>query len=283
MTNTTPDQPISPSTRRGARFRALPRRRLAGAAVASALALAAVAGSPAGAASGPPDLDADEIAAHAFGDHDATPQGVPAGYSWRTSADTDPSRDDRSFRSYEAVNIWGQAFVTPGTSTHEVRLRVRDPRLWFLVDGEWVEADLTPGKMEGAYYEGDFQSGSTSGTARQEAPGVWSMSLSQLSGEKDTLHWWWSGMYPRTEIPDDAEGILVSQRMRLVPEDGRTSGNGARTIASTGADLFASPRTVVHPQGWNPGIPNARMSYLSGKYQTFYNTTVSLQTLERTT
>lgn len=251
--------------------------------MAASLALSVVAGAPAQAEDGPSGLSADAIAADAYGSHDATPEGVPAGYSWRTDADTDPGRDDLGFRDYGATNIWGQAFVTSQTSNHDVRLRVRNPRLWFLIGNEWVESDVDPGRMGGAYYEGDFQSGSTSGTARQDAPGVWSMSLKPLAGSPDALHWWWDGMYPRTAIPDDARGILVSQEMRLVPEDGQGRVNGARTIASTGADLFASPRTVVHPQGYNPGIPNPRMTYLSGEYETYYNTTVGLDTLKKTT
>lgn len=265
-----------PDSRRPAR-----RARVLGLLVSGALSLATIAGGPAY-ANDPSDLT-KSIAADAYGAHDAIPRGVPYGYSWRTGADTDPQRDDLSFHDHQAINVWGQAFVTSQTSNHDVRLRVRNPRVWFLIGNRWVETDVDPGRMEGGYFEGDFQSGSTSGVARKEAPGVWSMSLRPLKGKPDALHWWWSGMYPRITIPDNARGILVSQEMRLDPGDGSSGISGARTISSTGADLFATPRTTLHPQGWNPGIPNPRMSYLGDEYRTFYNTTVSLDTLKSTT
>lgn len=197
---------------------------------------------------------------------------MPQGYSWRDGADADPDQSWTGYTAWGAVNVWGQAFATTDPSSYGARLQVRNPRLRFLIGGAWQQAAFTPGSMSGAYYPGDFQSGSVNGTSRQDSPGVWSMPLGPLDGEPDALHWWWDGMYPRVPIPANADGILASQDARLI--------EGSSTlIASTGVDLFATPGTVVHPQGWNPGIPNPRMKYVTTEWQTFYVTTLGRDAL----
>lgn len=225
----------------------------------------------------PPTTDLrPEIIANVYGAHDATPRGVPVGYSWRDDADTDPNADSTQYQQYGAVNIWGQAFATDLTTAYTARLQVRKPRLWFHNGSTWVEASITPGTMSGAYYPGDFQSGSTSATTQQDAPGEWSGSLSGLNGEPDAFHYWWDGMFPRTAIPVGCQGILVCQEMRL------TNAAGANIIASTGSDLFATPQTVVDPQGWNNGIPNPRMIWVTDQWSRFWATTSSLSRLNNT-
>lgn len=222
----------------------------------------------------PPEGDTTTLGADIYGDHDATPRGVPAGYSWRESSDADPDVDSTGWQEYGAVNVWGQCFATNTTTGYAARLQARDPRLFFLVAGQWQEADVTAGSMSGAYYPGDYQSGSVGASTRQDTQGVWSAPLSGLDGEPDAFHWWWDGMYPRTAIPDDAQGILAVQDVRLTGDT-----TGCHVIAGTGVDLFATPRTVVDPQGWNHGIPNPRMRWVTSEWQTFCATTVSLATL----
>lgn len=210
------------------------------------------------------------VASDVYGAHDATPRGVPDGYSWKHDADTDPAVDSLTFKAYQAINVWGQVFAPEGATTYAGNVQIRDPRVWFLVSDKWVPAAPTPGNLEGAYYPGDFQSGSVTARPRT-VDGVWSIPLSGLNGEADAAHFWWAGMFPRIAIPTGAQGILVAQDMRVT--------GGANVIASTGADLFATPRTIVHSQGWNPGIPNPRMKRVTAAWQPFYATTVSLATL----
>ena len=215
------------------------------------------------------------VARDVYGAHDATPRGVPFGYSWREGADTDPGTASTGFRDYRALNVWGQVFATESTTSYDARLEVRAPRVWWFTGGAWVEASLVADRVGGGYYAGDFRSEPVAGTARADAPGTWSMPLSGLDGSPDVLHFWWEGDFPRTQIPEGTRGILVRQEMRLT---GDTAGAGV--IGSTGADLFATPRTIVDPRGWNPGIPNARMKWVTATWQTFYATTLDLPTLQ---
>lgn len=196
---------------------------------------------------------------------------MPLGYSWKESSDADPDADNLQFQEYGAVNVWGQCFAVDATAVYTARLQARNPRVWFLTEGGWAETTVSPGSMGGAYYTGDFQSGSTGASPQQDGPGIWSAPLAQLDGAPDAYHWWWNGMYPRDPIPPGCLAIIASQEMRLTgPGD---------FLGSTGADLFATPETVVDPQGWNHGIPNPRMKWITQEWGTFYATTASLATL----
>lgn len=251
-------------------------------AITSSLIVAFLAGGSAAAGASTPSMTsgssttttAQLVASDAYGRHDATPRGVPYGYSWRTASDAKASVASTSFRNYKAINVWGQVFATSRTTNYSARLVARNPRVYFFDGKKWTRAKATASRMEGAYYTGDFQSGATTGTARKDRTATYSMPLSGLRGKADALHFWWSGMYPRVPIPAGTKGILVRQEMRL---SGGTA--GANVIGSTGADLFATPRTIVHPQGWNPGIPNPRMKRVTSRWQPFYATTVDKATL----
>lgn len=220
-------------------------------------------------------VSVSEIADDLYGAHDAIPRGVPSGYSWRETADTDINVDYLGFNSYGAVNVWGQVFATDTTTAYTARLQARTPQLYFLSAAGWANAPFTAGSMGGAYYEGSFQGAVEGMPIRADAPGTYSFPLSGLSsGTYDASHYWWNGMFPRVAIPAGTTGILARQEMRLidlVP--------GTNVIASTGVDEFATPETVVHPQGWNPGIPNPRMKWVTDQWQFFYGCTLSLDTL----
>ena len=130
--------------------------------------------------------------------------------------------------------------------------------------------------MGGAYYSGDFTSNS-SASVRNDGSGMYSVSLSALTTHPpDVFHWWWDGMNPRITIPANAQGMLVRMDMRLIPDDGYLGVDGATFISTACADLFATPNTIVGPGGMNPGIPEARMKWVTGDWQHFYDTTLSV-------
>lgn len=225
------------------------------------------------------------IISDSFGNHDAIPRGVPAGYSWRTSADNDPDTAYTGFQSYGALNVWGQCFVaTSGSANYSVRLQARDPRLYFFDGTTWTRASLTAGSMGGAYWKGDFDpDASQDASPRSDGSGVYSVSLSSLvSSPPDVFHWWWDGMYPRIPIPANTQGIVVRMDMRLVPDDGYSTIGTTSFIASTDADLFATPNTTIDPKGWNDGLPEARMKWVTGDWQHFYNTTMTVAQINAT-
>lgn len=245
-----------------------------------------VASAPARAANGSPEPTraqamARAIASDTFGRHVAIPRGVPAGYSWREDADTNRNRASHNFQRYGALNVWGQVFATRATREYNVRLQARDPRLYFFNGRRWTRASFDPGRMGGAYYIGSFRA-SKGGRVRNDGHGAYSVSLSTLaSGRWDAWHWWWDGMYPRVRIPSGTRGILVSTDMRLIPDHGKANMAGAKFITTACADLFRTPHTTVGPGGMNPGIPEGRMTWVTGRWQHFYDTTLDLDTLRR--
>lgn len=227
----------------------------------------------------------DGIISDAFGSHDAQPRGVPSDYEWGRGSCNDANVSYTGYASWEAVNTWGQVFVpVGGSANYNVRLQARDPRIWFLRTTGW-EAGMIPsgasGAMGGAYWVGDFDPVKyQDAVVRDEGDGVYSVLMKGVeSGAYDTFHYWWNGMFPRIAIPTDCRGIVVRTDMRLVPEDGYTSIDGAQFISSVDADLFATQDTLIDPKGWNDGLPQARMKWVDGEWVHFYNTTLSIEDL----
>lgn len=224
-----------------------------------------------------PSLDAAAIIiSDSFGAHDAIPRGVPNGYSWRESADATPE-GSTGWKNYGAVNMWGQIFPAVGASPDfNVRAQVRDPRLWWFDGSSWTEASNTPGSLGGAYFRGDYQQTATvASQARADGDGTYSVPLNVLASNNhvDNFHWWWNGHNPRIPVPADAAGLVSCADVRLVSDGGAV---GDRSfIASVGVDLFATPTTIVGGPNGNPGIPQPRMKWVTGDWQSFCVTTMS--------
>lgn len=223
----------------------------------------------------------DKITSDAFGPHDAIPRGVPTSYSWQPGAVNDPNTSSYGYQAYGAVNVWAQCFATVGGGpNYNVRVQSRDPRIYFFDGTTWTRATLTAGSSSGAYYEGSFQSVRTDASPRSEGSGVYSASLSALSsGTYDAYHWWWNGMFPRIAIPAGCQGILTCMDMRLVADDGFTGIAGASFEATANCDLFLTTTTTSDPSGTNDGLLQARMKFVTGEWQRFYNTTVNRNTI----
>lgn len=209
--------------------------------------------------------------------------------SWYADADTDPDNAYIGFKDYAAVNVWGQVFaVQDGSANIDVRLQARDPQVWFLRSAGWergAEPSGGPGKMGGEYYPGDFtQHASIPVEERDEGDGIYSCSLNRLNETGiDAYHWWWNGQYPRISIPADCQGIVVRMDVRIVPEDGYSTTANAQFVCSIDCDLFATPETTVGGPNGNPGLPEARMKWVTGEWQHFYNTTLSIVQINHTT
>lgn len=224
----------------------------------------------------------DEVISDTFGRHDAIPRGVPSGYSWYADADADPSKSYTGYRQYGAINTWGQIFVpVGGAGNYNVRAQMRDARAYFLVDGTWRRAQTDNGRMGGAYWSGDFNpSGSQNAQIRGDGDGAYSVPMSKTASKSDVFHWWWDGQNPRIPIPANVDGILLRTDVRLIPDSGYSTTGGAKFIACGSADLFATPQTIIGPNGMNDGTPEPRMKWVTGEWQHFYSTTLSIAALK---
>lgn len=67
--------------------------------------------------------------------------------------------------------------------------------------------------------------------------------------------------------------------MRLIP-DGAGTVAGATFIGCACGDMFETMTTIIAPSGTNPGLPEPRMKWLTGEWQTFYDTTLSIAALQ---
>lgn len=224
----------------------------------------------------------EAIISDTFGKHDAIPRGVPAGYSWYADADTDANKSYMAFKQYGAINTWGQVFVPAGGSdNYDVRVQMRDSRVYFLADGIWTRVQINNGPMGGAYWSGNFNpSGSQNASIRSDGDGMYSVPMSPTRTRSDVFHWWWDGQNPRIPIPSHIDGILLRTDIRLVPDTGRSNVDGAKFIACSSADLFATPSTIIGPNGMNDGTPEPRMKWVTGEWQHFYSTTLSTVALK---
>lgn len=111
---------------------------------------------------------------------------------------------------------------------------------------------------------------------RNDGSNLYSVTLNRLNETGlDAYHWWWDGQYPRIAIPADCLGMVVRMDVRLIPDTGYSTVAGAQFICSVDCDLFATPTTVVGGPDGNPGLPEARMKYVTGDWQHFYNTTLT--------
>lgn len=231
------------------------------------------------------NVTVEAIIADSFGNHDAVPRGVPDGYSWKYSSENNPNVSYTGYTAFGAVNTWGQVFTpATGSANYNVRLQCRDPRVWFLRTAAWESAVIpsgSPGAMGGAYWAGNFDPNASQNAAkRDEGGGVWSVSLSPLATPPiDVFHYWWDGMYPRIAVPSDCRGIVVRTDMRIVPDDGYITVNGAQFIGGVDCDLFANQNTITDPKGWNDGLPEGRMKWLTDTWTRYYNTTLSIAAL----
>lgn len=239
----------------------------------------------------PPTLQpanlADAIIADAFGGaHPAPPRDVPTDWQWAQGSVGDPNTNYTGFNAYGAVNIWSQVFVPQaGSGNYNVRILARNPRIWFYDGSVWANGVIpsgTAGAMGGSYWTGDYTpANNTAATIRYENSNAYSTSLQPLAANNpyDTFHYWWIGMFPRISIPSGTVGILVRSEMRLAPDDGYTTTVGANFMANTDADMFATPETTVDPKGWNDGLPQPRMKWVTDEWQFFYSTTLSIANL----
>lgn len=130
----------------------------------------------------------------------------------------------------------------------------------------------------------DFKpSENTSAQIRSDGNGAYSTSLQGLSnptGGRDAFHFWWTGMYPRIQIPRDARGIVISTEMRLVSETGTSDASNAKFIGSIGGDLYKNVMVQVDESGINTAMPQSPMRYITPKWQLFYASTMTVEELK---
>jgi hypothetical protein len=218
------------------------------------------------------------IGAAPWGRHEALPLGLPSNFDFYHGARPGTFGPPGSGR---ATSSWGQVFeAAPGTGTYDVRVQVRDHRLFFLLrDGRWVErrADVDDRLIEGGYWSGTFRPQATAAVRDESGNGGGSSaSLAGLAArDHATLHFWWRGWYPREVIPADAVGMLSMAEMRLIPDRNPAVDLGrARFIASIGADNYAS---ATHTAGGQvvTAVMQPRMKLLTDQWRTFSGTTLT--------
>jgi hypothetical protein len=155
-----------------------------------------------------------------WGAHEAPPLGLNPDFEWYDGARSGLWAGTPG--TGHAITPWGQLFeAEPGTRTHDARLHVRNPAVFFLMaDGTWerVRPSLDDPEMEGAWWDGEFRSVDSSPT-RAEPDGGYSVPLWPLTEpDRVTWHFWWDGWFPRETIPADAVGLYVEAELRLIPD-----------------------------------------------------------------
>jgi hypothetical protein len=215
----------------------------------------------------------------AWGAHEALPIGLPSHFDFYRGARG--GLWDGTQGTGRAVSAWGQLFeAEPGARTHDVRLQVRNHRMYFLLnDGRWVQlrSHLTDPAMEGAWWDGNFQSQGTS-PVRSESNngGGFSVALGPLSQSQNaTWHFWWNGWYPREVIPSNAVGVLAIAEMRLIPDTNPgVDMSGARFIASVGVDNYSSPTYTSGGEAIS-SVMQPRMKYVTTQWNSFSGTNLT--------
>ncbi len=211
--------------------------------------------------------------------HEGRPHGVPSSYNWASRPRLGMGNDPGTFT---AITAWGQVYEdAQGNSATNTRVQLRQLRALILSiqTGRWHIVQSGE-RLQGAAYREDFVGDVHRPAAIRSEPDG---GISVTAGGGYNFHFWPAD--GRVAIdPRDIGGIVISMQARLVLDDQTRPDDRqqARYLLSVGGDYWASSNAQWDNLRTNGDIGIGRFKYVTGDWQMFSMSTLSLAELQKT-